>query len=196
MRAETFMFLFILSIWIFATVLFRQLKLDFFRFITGSLGFFAITMIFFREPLEFILVNSLCYILNLIGNTTEWFKVVLEYAILIIEGKQGGILNISITYQCSGVIELAVFTCLALFFPFLSNYKKVYVVIVGNLYLFACNIIRILFIVASVKLFGVQVYEFSHMILARILFFLLTIVLYYRVFTRNQLKNQKVGEVT
>lgn len=195
MRSQIIIFLFILGIWVFTVVFFRSLKMDFFKFIAGSIGLFAITIIFFREPLETILVDSLSYILQSIGQATKSFKVIPEYAIVLMEGRNGGILNMSITYQCSGVIELLVFSSLALFFPFISYLRKIYVLVFGNLFLFICNVIRILFIIFVVRIVGVDAFEFTHMVLGRILFFGLTVILYYKVFTVNQLKKQRVGEV-
>lgn len=195
MGTSIFIFLSILAIWVFAVVLFRELKLDFFKFIAGSLGLFIIIIIFFREPLEVLLVNGISDVLKIIAGPSQWYEVISDYGIVVMEGRYGGILNMSITYQCSGVIELLVYSCLATFFPFLTTMKKFTAIFWGNVYLFICNIIRILFIIASVKLFGVEVYDFSHMILGRIIFFILTILLYYRVFTKNQLKEQRVGEV-
>ncbi|MEG0297400.1 MAG: exosortase family protein XrtG [Clostridium sp.] len=192
---EVVMFILIMATWVFAVVLFRNLKFDFFKFIAGSLGLFIILVVFFRAPLEELLINGLSYILNIIGDSTSLFNVIKEYGIVMVEGKHGGMLNMLITYQCSGIIELMVFSCLAIFFPFISTFKKIGVLIIGNLYLFVCNIIRILFIVAMVKVVGVESYEITHMILARILFFFLTVLLYYKVFTKNQLRNQQVGEV-
>ena len=39
--------IFILALWITAILLFRNLKMEFFKFLVGSLGIFAIGMIFF-----------------------------------------------------------------------------------------------------------------------------------------------------
>ena len=185
----------ILFIWVFVVVLFRKLKLDFFKFISGSLGLFVILILFFRAPLENILISGLSNVLNIIGDKTNLFDVLTHYGIIILEGRGGGMLNIDITYECSGIIELMVFSCLVVFFPFINIYKKIITLIVGNFYLFVCNILRIILIIVMVKGFGVESYEFTHMILGRILFFALTILLYYKVFTKNQLKNQRVGEV-
>lgn len=195
MNSHLIIFLFTIGLWTFLVVFFRNLKMDFFKFLVGSLGLFAITIIFFKDPLEYVLIQGLSVVLNFIGSITNSFHVINEYGIIIMEGRNGGILNMLISYQCSGVIELLVFTALATFFPFLTVYKKINAIVFGNLYLFAINIIRILFIIGAVKLIGIEVYEFTHIVLARILFFGLTVILYYKVFTLNQLKLQKVGEV-
>lgn len=188
-------FVTIVVLWSVTLVILKNLKMDFFKFFVGSLGLFTITMIFFMNPLEKLLIDSLNWILYIIGNSTGWFDVIKEYSTLIYEGTHGGIITMGINYQCSGIIELLVFSCLVVFFPFVNNSKKFITLILGNLYLFVANIIRILFIVAIVSLFGVESYEIAHIALARILFFILTIYLYYKVFTKSQLKNQKVGGI-
>ncbi|MGG7176659.1 exosortase family protein XrtG [Clostridium paraputrificum] len=193
--ARGFVFILVIALWCLAIVLFRNLKMDFFKFFVGSIGFFTIAMVFFMGPLEKMLVDSLTYILDLISKNTEWFEVLRTYGIMMIEPKGGGVISMSINYQCSGVIELLVYTALVIFFPFVTIGKKIIVLIVGNLYLVVANIIRILFIVFMVKTFGKEAFDVSHLVIARILFFVLTIILYYKVFTKSQLSKQKVGEI-
>lgn len=67
--------IFILALWITAILLFRNLKMEFFKFLVGSLGIFAIGMIFFRDPIEngfLYLINS---ILAFISDKSDMFEV-------------------------------------------------------------------------------------------------------------------------
>lgn len=187
--------IFILALWIMAVLLFRNLKMDFFKFFVGSIGFFVITMIFFRAPLEKLLIDGLDNVLYIIGEKTGFFEVIKNYSILTFQAKSGGTISMSINYQCSGIIELLVYSSLVIFFPFVVKSRRIWMLIGGNLYLFVANIIRILFIVVVTVNLGVESFQLVHMVLARMLFFVLTIALYYKVFTKSQLKNQKVGEI-
>lgn len=186
--------IFILALWITAILLFRNLKMEFFKFLVGSLGIFAIGMIFFRDPIEndfLYLINS---ILAFISDKSDMFEVMKNYSIVNFY-VDGSILSMSINYQCSGVIESLIFTSLVIFFPFVKSFKKVLVVLVGNIYLIFINILRILMIIVLTRQFGLESYDFIHMVLGRIFFFVFTVLLYYIVFTKNQLKGQKVGEI-
>lgn len=90
---------------------------------------------------------------------------------------------------------MLVFTSLALFFPFGGTLRKGINIVLGNLYLYAANIIRIMFIALGVKVLGASYFYIFHTLFARILFFGLTIILYYYVFTSTQLRYQRVGEI-
>jgi len=100
-----------------------------------------------------------------------------------------------INYECSGVIEMLVFTSLLLFFPFGRPIRKLLYIIGGNAFIFLANILRILMIVFVSKTFGAEYFYLAHTLLARLLFFGLMIALYYYVFTNTHLKNQHVGKL-
>lgn len=191
MAREIAFFLSVL-IWILGILLFNQLKMNFFKFITGSLGLFIISTIFFINPLENILTYLINNVLSFISNISDSFNVIKEYSLVTINAPNG-VLTMLINYECSGIIELLVYSSLIVFFPFISNTRKVYTFIYGNIYIFVANIIRILFMIFLVNIFGVQIYNLVHTVFARILFFVLIVALYYKVFTKNQIKNQKVG---
>ncbi|ADZ21574.1 exosortase family protein XrtG [Clostridium acetobutylicum] len=181
-------------IWISILVLFKNLKMDFFEFITGSLGIFTISMVFFMNPLEVSLNRCVSTVLYTIGHLTGYFQVFIENSIISLETK-GGAISIFIDYECSGVIEMLVFTSLILFFPFGTRFRRVFYIIFGDIYIFLSNIIRVLFIIVITKTFGVSSYYIAHTLLSRILFFAFMIILYFYVFTSTQLKYQNVGEI-
>lgn len=192
--SKVFVFITILALGAVILSIFKNLKMNFYKFLVGSVGLFTICMIFFMKPLESMLINSLNYTLDIIGRGTGWFNVLKSHSILMIKANDG-VLSMSINYQCSGIIELLVFSCLIIFFPFLNYKRKIFTLILGNLFLFAANIIRILFIVGVVKVFGIESFGIAHVVLGRILFFIFTVILYYRVFTKGQLANQRVGDM-
>lgn len=172
----------------------KNLKLNFFKFFIGSLGVFTIAMIFFMNPLDHYLGKIITTIMAYFADLSGGFEVYSKNALLLIDAK-GGIVSMLINYECSGVIELLVYSCLVLFFPFVTKGKKLWAFIWGNVYIMICNVIRLLTIIMFVKWQGIAWYNISHTIIGRIIFFAMMIVLYYIVFTKNQLRNQKVGEI-
>lgn len=188
-------FFVVVAIFLFGYGIFKKLNLNFYKFLYGSIGLFSIIMIFFLSPLDRMLSEIITSILSFIGEATNWFEVYNNLSIIMIEGFNG-IVSMKINYECSGIIELLVFSSLVVFFPFVNFKNKIYSLVFGNMYICLSNIIRILFIIFVVKTFGVEYYYLSHVILARILFFILMVFLYYVVFTKNHIKNQKVGEIT
>jgi exosortase family protein XrtG len=151
-------------------------------------------MIFFTPFLERQISLLISETLELIGNATTYFAVFKENSIISFDTRTG-IISMFIDYECSGVIEMLVFTSLLLFFPFGKPFRKLFYAIGGNIFIFLANIIRILMIVFVSKTFGAEYFYIAHTLLGRLLFFGLMIVLYYLVFTVTHLKNQHVGEL-
>ncbi len=180
--------------WFFVFLVFRNSKMYFFKFLAGSVGIFTICMIFFMPYLEGVLNGLISNTLGVIGKSISVFEVFKENSIISIDTRDG-IVSMVINYECSGVIEMLVFTSLAFFFPFGGVIRKTLSLILGNIYIFIANIIRIIFIALAVKAFGASSYYLVHTLLARILFFGLTVLLYYYTFTSTQLRYQKVGEM-
>lgn len=188
------LFIIFCVIWLNLIWMLKALKMYFFHFITASLGLFTIIMIFYLNPLEMLLTKGVAYLLMNLGKLTGLYTVFFKELTLMINTKNGVIAMI-LNYECSGIIEILVYTCLIIFFPFASMWNRMKSVVLGNLYICFCNVIRILFIVVMVKWLGVQYYHMLHTIFARILFFVLMLVLYFEVFTKEQLEQQKVGDL-
>lgn len=191
---KTILLIVVALLWIFSLILFKKTKMNFFKFLAGSVGIFTISMIFFLPYLEGNLNVLISNTLNIIGRSTNYFQVFKENSIVSVDTRDG-IVSIFINYECSGVIEMLVFTSLALFFPFGGRVRKILLTVGGNIFIFLANIIRVLFIIFVTKTFGASAFYFAHTLLARILFFVLMIILYYFVFTATHLRYQNVGDI-
>lgn len=188
------LFIIIGALWIFGLVLFNRTKMYFFKFLLGSIGVFLISMIFFTPFLERQISLLISETLEVIGNITGYFLIFKENSIISFDTSTG-IISMFISYECSGVIEMLVFTSLLLFFPFGKPFRKLFYIIGGNIFIFIANIIRILMIVFVSRTFGSEYFYLAHTLLGRLLFFGLMIALYYFVFTVTHIKNQHVGEL-
>lgn len=187
-------FIVVVILWGFTLRLFKTLKMNFFLFLAGSIGVFTISLIFFQGILQNYLNALVSGTLYVIGNATNYFQVFRENSVIALNTKDG-VISIFITYECSGVIEMLVFTSLALFFPFGKTMRRAISLVIGNIYIFAANIVRMMFIILAVKVFGISSFYLVHTLFARILFFALMVVLYYFAFTTTHLKHQNVGEM-
>ena len=58
----------------------------------------------------------------------------------------------------------------------------------------AANILRLTVICVMIHFGGNEIYYLAHTIVGRFLFYLLAILLYFYVFTRRQIRQQKIGE--
>lgn len=184
----------LLLLWILILFGLKKIKMNFFKFMVGSLGLFTIAMIFLSSFLEMGLSLAISNSLKVIENLTHYFQVFAGNSIITIDTKSG-IVSMLINYECSGVIEMLVFTSLAIFFPFGSMFRKVFSIVLGNIYIYASNIIRIISIIFITKTFGAEAYYVAHTLVARIIFFAFMLLLYYFVFTFTQLKYQNVGDI-
>jgi len=95
-----------------------------------------------------------------------------------------------IDYECSGLIESAAFLGLIAFYPIYSRQHRVILAILGLIWLFVANIVRLSLVAIMIHFFGDRVFYLAHAILGRLLFYSLAIILYYLVFTKGQLVNR------
>ena len=182
------------ALWIIGLALFDRTKMHFFKFLIGSVGVFLISMIFFTPFLEKQLSLLISDVLEIIANFTSYFLIFKENSIISFDTRTG-IISMFIDYECSGVIEMLVFTSLLLFFPFGKPWRKLVYAVCGNIFIFSANIIRILMIVFVSRSFGAEYFYLAHTLLGRLLFFGMMVGLYYIVFTVTHLRNQHVGEL-
>lgn len=184
----------LIFLWIVGIRLFSKTKMNFFRFLIGSIGMFTLGMLFILPYFQGYLNRMIANSLDVISFYTKYFEVYKTDCIVTATTKNG-IVSILIDYECSGIIEMLVFTSLSVFFPFGGLIRKVVCTLLGNIYIFLTNIIRILFIVFMTKTFGVNIYYLAHTLFARLLFFGFMLILYYAVFTSTHLKYQRVGDI-
>lgn len=183
----------IITIYVAAVMILESLQLTFFSFFTGSVGLFTICIKYFLPHIDNVIniVNE--EILIYLSSIFKYFQVFKNYSTVVINTKEG-IVSMIINYECSGAIELMVFIALALFFPFGGKLSKVISITFGVIYIFISNIIRLLFIIFITFYFGENSFYLAHTLFARILFFILMVLLYYTVFSKVHLRYQKVGE--
>lgn len=105
-----------------------------------------------------------------------------------------GPISLYVDFECGGVIEILVFISLVWFFAVYSVKEKFALSAVGVLWIMAANIIRLFSICLIINWFGNESYYVAHTIVGRLLFYALSIILYFYVFTRAQIRKQRVGE--
>jgi exosortase family protein XrtG len=133
-------------------------------------------------------------VVGIIGKLTGICEAFYELSVVFIP-KQSKLTAVSlyIDYECSGIIEMMAFVALLVFFEIYDIGQRIVISFVGCVCIFFFNIIRIMIICFVIYEFGSGSYYFAHTILGRIVFYALTILLYYTVFTRQQIIKQKVG---
>ena len=179
-------------LWVYLLWVFERGKLRFFKFLLGSVGLFIFMMIIVQPIVTEPLAKLVAACSGIVGDVTGLFKSYYDYGLLFINNKSGAI-SLYIDYECSGVIEMMAFSSLLCFFPVYKWSEKIIINFISLFCILISNVIRIVVICTTVYFCGVKSFYLAHTILGRIVFYGLTIILYYYVFTKAQIIRQKVG---
>ncbi|MDD2483587.1 MAG: exosortase family protein XrtG [Eubacteriales bacterium] len=181
-----------LIIWIYAILVLKRTNLHFFEFCLGSVGLFFFLMFWVQPIIIEPLSVFVCAAAGLLGDLSGMYDSYYQYAILFIP-KDTASVSLSIDYECSGVIEIMAYSCMLWFFPLYNVVEKLIYTCVGVVVIFLANVLRIFVICTLIYFYGNEIFYFAHTIFGRIIFYFISITLYFYVFTRAQIKRQKVG---
>lgn len=148
----------------------------------------------FEPILTAPLAKLVCYLTGIVGRLSGIFSAFASYGILFIEESEGGPVSLYVDFECAGLVEILVFLSLLTFFQAYKWHEKIVVGILGVLGIAAANILRLSIICTMIHFMGNEIYYLAHTIVGRLVFYLFTIILYFYVFTRRQIKIQRVGE--
>lgn len=176
-------------IWLYGLSVLKRGRLSGFYFWWGSIGLFIISAFICRPYFVWLIADLLTNILGFFAKLTHWLTVypVSNY-LLISDGKNS--VQLLVDYECSGVIEFLAYVSLVTFYPLYDRQARITAGVFGGLWIFAANIIRLLFIAVVVKFCGIRALFWAHSVFGRLLFYMLVIILYYNVFTRPQMINK------
>lgn len=182
-------------LWVFLIIFLKKINMHFFRFLAGSIGLFCFLMLAGTGIADKLLESAVAYAIWPVGRMTGMFDAYPIYSMAtVFHGSEA--ISFFVDYECSGFIETLVYVCLLAFYPVYRWLDKVKYISLGVLYIFFSNVLRVVVICILIKMFGTNLFFFSHTVFARILFFALMVILYYHVFTRPHILKQKVGEMS
>ena len=182
----------LIAVWIYALSVFKRGKLGFFHFLVGSVGLFLILLDCMPYVKDYF-IYAFVWALGFLGDLTGMFE---SYAIhgMFFINHEDSLVSMYVDLECSGIIEMLVFTALLMFFPVYKWWEKIGTLLYGLISICLFNYIRIFIIIAMIFYYGSSVYALAHVIVGRFVFYVLTIMLYFHVFTRWQIMRQKVGK--
>lgn len=179
-------------VWLYLLWVFTRTKLDFFKFCIGSIGLFVFSMLWIQPALTVILSKMVGVVSGLFGELSGMYAAYYQYGLILIP-KDVAAISFYIDYECSGIVEILAYVSMLVFFPIYTSFEKVVVGILGIAWIFLANVLRIFVICTLIFFFGSNIFYFAHTIFGRIVFYGLSILLYYYVFTRSHVVRQKVG---
>lgn len=182
-------------VWLYLLSVLKRCKLQAWHFLLGCMGMFAFMMVFVRPAMTQPLAQCVAAISGLFGKLTGMYAAYFKYGIIFIRNAAMAI-TLQIDFECSGIMEIMVFLSLLCFFDVYSRSEKVFVGILGTLGIIMANVVRIIVICVMIYLGGTKVYFIAHAIVGRLLFYVLSVLLYFYVFTKPQVVRIRVGKFT
>lgn len=179
-------------IWLYILWVFDRIHLKFYKFVLGSVGTFVFLLIWVQDLIVVPLTKLVALAAGAVGEISGMFDSYYEYSMLFIP-KNTAAVSLYVDLECSGVIEIMAYLSLLWFFDVYTTREKVKHSVLGILFIFAANVIRIFVICAIIYVGGNDWYYFAHSIFGRLIFYAMTVVLYFDVFTKGQILRQKVG---
>jgi len=180
-------------LWIYLLTVLKRGKTEFFHFLVGSVGAFVFCMLWLHPLLTNPVIKMVTAMTGRIGKITGFFDSYYQFGALFVNCGQDFI-AMYIDYECSGIVEIFVFSCLLWFFPVYSLIEKAIIDIAGIMYIVFANVLRISLICIVIHFFGNDSYFIAHTVLGRIIFYGMSVLLYFYVFTKSQILRQKVGK--
>ncbi len=179
-------------VWIYLLSVFTRSKLYFYQFIWGSVGLFVFMMMWIQPVAIQPLTSLVCSAAGVIGRITGFYESYSEYSMLFVQHGSEAI-SLCIDYECSGIIEMMAYVSMLAFFRVYDWMQRIILSVLGCMMIFFANIIRLFVICTTIYYFGNDAYYIAHTIVGRIIFYVLSVILYYYIFTKSQIVKQKIG---
>lgn len=179
-------------VWFYLLRLLERSKLIYYKFIVGAIGLFGILLFYLKPRITIHLARLVTAIAGFMGEFFGACESYAKYGMLFVSSKTGYV-SLYVDYECAGLIEILVFISLVFFFPLFKTKEKIWISTYGTLWILMSNVIRIISICFIIKYSGVESYYMAHTIIGRLIFYALTVFLYFSIFTKKQILRQKVG---
>lgn len=180
-------------VWLYLLHVTDRAKLPFWHYILGAMVLFLLMMFYVRPVLTEPLARAVAALAGLVGKITGTFSPFFKYGILFVQSDVGAI-TLQIDFECSGIIEIMAFLALLVFFRVYTVAERVIVSISGILYIMLANALRIILICEMIHFGGLDLYYMSHAVVGRLVFYVLSVLLYFYVFTKPQIVRMRLGK--
>lgn len=189
---KTILGIFAFVVWCYILRVLKKGNLKFWHYMWGSCGLFVLMMMYVRPILTQPLARIVTALTGILGNFLGCYSAYFKYGVIFVTSGEETI-SLLVDFECSGILEIMAFVSL---FAFFEVYTKIEKIIVGTLSIAALifgNAFRISLICVIIHFFGVSSYYVAHSFIGRIVFYIISVVIYFHVFTKSQIIRQKVG---
>lgn len=181
-------------IWAALVVFFRRAHAWLPYYVLGAAGSAILIVVIGREllPLESIFRQATAisvHVLSPLIGVTTTIEHVSPGSIMVLgvpHHDEWTLLTVGL--ESSGLLESAALFGLVAFFPASAGLSRGWTICVALALTFAANVLRVLIIVSVVAYFGQGYLEFAHIVLGRIVFFVLAIAIFWFAITRPTLR--------
>lgn len=184
-----------IAAWLYILHALKRADLHFWRFLVGSIGLFIILMFYVRPWATQPLAQAVAAVAGLPGWLTGTFEAYFKYGVLFVDSATGA-MTLKIDFECSGIVEIMAFISLLAFFRVYTRPERVLVGVLGSIAIVLANALRIILIAEIIHFAGPDAYYVAHSLFGRLLFYALTVALYFYVFTKPQIVRMQVGRFT
>ncbi len=181
-----------LMIWLFILRVLNKSKLNFWYFLVGSTGAFLLMLAYLQPVLTQPLARIVALLASLPGKIGAMYSAHYKYGVIFIESAAGAI-SLKIDFECSGIIEIIAYLSLLMFYRVYTIYERIYVGVLGVIAMVLANALRITVISMIIYFGGIDMYHIAHTFIGRFVFYGLSVMIYFYVFTKPQIIKQKVG---
>jgi exosortase family protein XrtG len=173
----------------------RSKRIWIFYYIWGAVGFTLLAILLLRGSwvefgIEQLTGLTLHHTLGYMGIETRVFDKAPGTILMLIKVDNSWT-AIDIDIECSGLLEGCVLMGLMLFYPAYKPRMKAVYSSTGLVMLYLINLVRLYVIVGTIHMGGRDVIYIAHSLIGRLVFFGLTITLYWWLFTRPSLVKVK-----
>ncbi len=179
-------------VWLYVLHVLNKAKILAWRFFWGSAGLFILMMVFIRPVLTEPLAQGVAALAGFIGRATGTFVPYFKYGTIFVDTPAGA-MTLQIDFECSGILEIMAFLSLLLFFEVYTRQEKILVSILGTIFILIATALRITLLCEIIHFGGSGFYYMAHTYIGRIFFYVLSVLLYFYVFTKPQIVKMKVG---
>ncbi|KUO78638.1 MAG: hypothetical protein APF81_26960 [Desulfosporosinus sp. BRH_c37] len=179
-------------VWLVITAFFLKHRIWLFYFIWGAVGFSILLIMtlrgspveFFMEHLSGLILQSILRLLNIITLVYNDSPGTL----LVLSRVDNTWTTMGVDIETSGLLEMCIFLGLIFFYPGYTTKMRTGYSLLGVILIYFINIVRMLTVIFIVQLGGRDYLFFAHSVLGRLVYFVLTIALYWAFFTKPTLK--------